>query len=177
VILHPFTGQPALICVPRTSGGDPFRRPPNPNPFDLTAVHVTFPDWYIFRLPEAFTDFFSEDFGGEEILQADQGVLLRCLYCGKLLSGNPDREPPEFFYRHASTCKSLAIAVLSRDAPLVLMSFPALELCRETTPLYVTAEGDDDIGLRTGEPLFLSHDRRKECIRQMLSGQLDELAA
>jgi hypothetical protein len=141
--------------------------------FDLNLAHVALPDWYIFRLPETFTDFFSEECGGDEILQlASQRSVLRCLTCGKALTPRPG---PASMLGHAVVCGKMVLVILGDEAPQVFWCIPSHARAIPLNPLYVNAQGDDDIGLRAGNPLVLSRERRSKLIRGILSGDFDGL--
>jgi hypothetical protein len=136
--------------------------------FDLNMVHVGLPDWYLLKLPESFTDFFSEELGGDEILElAPKKVVMRCLRCGKALTFEPG---PRGCFEHARDCSVLSIMILGQIAPSVILCVPSQQPMGRRA-LYVDSQGDDDVGLRAGNPLVLSHERRNDIVRSILSGK------
>jgi hypothetical protein len=137
--------------------------------FDLRLTHVALPDWYILRLPESFTDFFFSEFGGNEIAKlASKKLVVRCLFCGKALT---NQEGPRCYFDHASECGMLSVMIIGPKTPCVCICTPPSERMSPLHSLYVTAHGDDDVGLSAGNPLILSHERRDRLVRDILSGE------
>jgi hypothetical protein len=132
--------------------------------FDLTLVHAPPPDLYLLRLPERFTDFFRKDFGADEILAlAGHDTVFRCLVCGKALVYG---DGPNCLFVHRAVCQGPMMILWGAKATRIfrysmrIIFYP---------PLYLSRHGDEDLGLRLGMPLYLSHTRRDELVRQLLS--------
>jgi hypothetical protein len=143
---------------------------PDLPPFDLSLSHVQLPDWYIFRLPVSFTDFFAAGCGGEAILGLVGGAnsfIVRCLTCGEALT--IDREKTHSFLSHVG-CGRLGLVLLGPAAPLAVAAFPTKFSVIRLQALYLTAQGGEDIGLTSGAPLVLCEERRRALARRMLSG-------
>jgi hypothetical protein len=139
---------------------------------DLASLRAPPPDLYLRSVPERFIDLFLPEFGGDEILKHDCPVC-RCLKCGAcVVIADPGRTSPDLIIAHARMCNLGLFLGLTGE-----LATNVFRICRSShtagraiRALYVTSDGDEDIGLRIGMPVVLSHERHRELIRDVLSG-------
>jgi hypothetical protein len=143
---------------------------------DLERWKSPAPDFYLSRLPERFSDFFLKEFGGEDLLgfQLWEGSICRCLQCGKCLRIS-SREPltVQTLLTHIDGCPlGLVLSLMGPDVTGIFRIDvrPGNIRIKQMRPVYVTEEGDEDVGLTLGAQLVLSQERRRSLMKEIMSG-------
>jgi hypothetical protein len=143
---------------------------------DLAQFKAPEPAFYLWALPERFVDLFIKDGGGDDLLKfKDASAVCRCLKCGECLAvADEDRRSVHGIVGHAVRCKLGLFLGLTGE-----LATNVFRICRTAQtqsggrtirPLYVTEEGDEDMGLKLGAHLVISPERRQLLQREILSG-------
>jgi hypothetical protein len=137
---------------------------------DLRAFECELPRFYLNCAPEQFHELFQQmDLSEIRGAKGTKGFC-RCLRCGQLLSAKRMTEPR----RHSLSCSRLFVFITGRFATIVV-DFNQISGVTTLGALYVTQDGDEDIGLEVGKFLFLSKDKKKQLLRGLILGQYDPL--
>jgi hypothetical protein len=143
---------------------------------DLAQFEAPEPGFYLWRLPERFVDLFLKDGGGDDLLRfKDAGAVCRCLKCGECLTVTDENgRSLHGIIEHAVRCKlGLFLGLTGRLATNVFRICRTARIPsggRTIRPLYVTDEGDEDMGLKLGAHLVISQERRRILQREILTG-------
>jgi hypothetical protein len=126
-------------------------------------------NWFIERLPERFTDLLTGDAGAEVIALMGHVVVCCCLKCGAVITlqvGTHRRPGGE------GECNGgVLLALVGQYATCGLIRNPEIEgQYHPGVPIYLSEYGDEGVGFCLGCPLFLSHQRRDEYLKQMITG-------
>jgi hypothetical protein len=139
---------------------------------DLAGLRAAPPDLWLRKAPERFSDLFLPEHGGEEVVRSGQPVC-RCLRCGAVVVVvDPGRSGVSLVISHARACNLGLFLGLTGElaASVFRICRTSFTAGRTIRPLYVTPEGDDDMGLKIGIPLVLSRERHRLLMRDILSG-------
>jgi hypothetical protein len=143
---------------------------------DLAQFRAPEPSFYLWRLPERFVDLFLKDGGGDDLLRFKDGsAVCRCLKCGECLTvADENRRSVHGLIGHAVRCKlGLFLGLtgeLATNVFRICRTAHTQSTGRTIRPMYVTEEGDEDVGLKLGVHLVISHERKRILQREILTG-------
>jgi hypothetical protein len=154
-----------------------FRRT-NLQAIDVSAFKAPLPDYYLLRLPEHFNDFFLPECRGDELKRFKRmSIVCRCLKCGLCIGLGTAQDALPGLLGHATTCGlGLFLCIVGQAATTVI------PVCRSEQhsltsirALYVTEDGDEDVGLVFSPHLVLSRDRVSALMKDVIMGMYDVL--
>jgi hypothetical protein len=132
---------------------------------DLGRWSLAMPDVDLMRLPEQFSELFR---GMGRRHTSGQGECCRCLGCGRILRTGPGIRHSVF--AHGNACATLFLLLTGNSATTAVEIVPN-GMFRWAGVLYVTPEGDQNIGLRSGRLLVLCKATQNRLMREFVRGK------
>jgi hypothetical protein len=136
------------------------------NTVDLSAFPSGLPDLALSRMPRQFYEVFQDPQISATIRAIGHGNdCSLCLKCGELTAPDVDE-----FVEHSIRCCPVALLVTGSLAAMVI-KYDSTGFFRRLGALYLTEDGDDDVGLVRGKILFLSEERKNHIMRKFIMGE------
>jgi hypothetical protein len=132
---------------------------------DLGKWSFAMPDVDLMRLPEQFSELFR---GMRRRHTGGQGDCCRCLGCGQLLRTQIGVRHSVFV--HAGSCATLYLLLTGISATGAAEIEPD-GMFKWVGVLYVTREGDENVGLKTGRLLVLCKATQNRLMRDFVRGR------